>query len=76
MLWFSRVLLNVMYLMVETVRTEAEDDKLEWKMARETFKVELGETPSTCPETGGGCLFTLEQHKLNFASVYHRRINR
>ncbi|XP_048865403.1 striatin-interacting protein 1 homolog isoform X1 [Brienomyrus brachyistius] len=37
-----RVLLNVMYLMVDTVRSEAEDDKLEWKMARETFKVELG----------------------------------
>ncbi|KAL4640734.1 hypothetical protein GN956_G11605 [Arapaima gigas] len=37
-----RVLLSIMYLMVEMVRSEAEDDKPEWRAARETFKAELG----------------------------------
>nr|XP_009931450.1 PREDICTED: striatin-interacting protein 1 [Opisthocomus hoazin] len=37
-----RVLLNIMYLMVETVRQEAEGDKPEWKSMRQTFRAELG----------------------------------
>uniref|UniRef100_A0A672ZNK3 Striatin interacting protein 2 n=1 Tax=Sphaeramia orbicularis TaxID=375764 RepID=A0A672ZNK3_9TELE len=37
-----RVLLSIMYLMVETIRVQTEDDRPEWKAARETFKNELG----------------------------------
>ncbi|NWX93879.1 STRP1 protein, partial [Nothoprocta pentlandii] len=37
-----RVLLNIMYLIVETVRQEAEGDKAEWKAMRQTFRAELG----------------------------------
>uniref|UniRef100_A0AAR2LGD2 Striatin interacting protein 2 n=1 Tax=Pygocentrus nattereri TaxID=42514 RepID=A0AAR2LGD2_PYGNA len=37
-----RVLLSIMYLMVETIRVEMEDDRPEWRMAREAFKTELG----------------------------------
>ncbi|XP_015198321.2 striatin-interacting protein 1 homolog isoform X1 [Lepisosteus oculatus] len=37
-----RVLLNIMYLMVETIQQEDEADKPEWRAARETFKTELG----------------------------------
>nr|XP_013808650.1 PREDICTED: striatin-interacting protein 1-like [Apteryx mantelli mantelli] len=37
-----RVLLNIMYLIVETVRQEAEGDKVEWKTMRQTFRAELG----------------------------------
>lgn len=40
---FCRVLLNIMYLIVETVRQEAEGDKPEWKSMRQTFRAELGE---------------------------------
>lgn len=32
-----------MYLIVETVRQEAEGDKPEWKSMRQTFRAELGE---------------------------------
>ncbi|XP_029818329.1 striatin-interacting protein 1 [Manacus vitellinus] len=39
---FSRVLLNIMYLIVETVRQEAEGDKPEWRSMRQTFRAELG----------------------------------
>lgn len=31
-----------MYLMVETIRVQTEDDRPEWKAAREAFKNELG----------------------------------
>lgn len=31
-----------MYLMVETIRVQTEDDRPEWIVARETFKNELG----------------------------------
>uniref|UniRef100_H3BF37 Striatin interacting protein 1 n=1 Tax=Latimeria chalumnae TaxID=7897 RepID=H3BF37_LATCH len=37
-----RVLLNIMYLIVETVRQEGEADRPEWKAVRDTFKIELG----------------------------------
>lgn len=37
-----RVLLSIMYLMVETVRVQTEDDRPEWIAAREAFKNELG----------------------------------
>ncbi|NWS77674.1 STRP1 protein, partial [Crotophaga sulcirostris] len=37
-----RVLLNIMYLIMETVRQEAEGDKPEWKSMRQTFRAELG----------------------------------
>uniref|UniRef100_A0A3B5MDZ1 Striatin interacting protein 2 n=1 Tax=Xiphophorus couchianus TaxID=32473 RepID=A0A3B5MDZ1_9TELE len=37
-----RVLLSIMYLMVETIRVQTEDDRPEWRAARETFKNELG----------------------------------
>uniref|UniRef100_A0A8C4VZF8 Striatin interacting protein 2 n=1 Tax=Gopherus evgoodei TaxID=1825980 RepID=A0A8C4VZF8_9SAUR len=38
-----RVLLSVMYLMVENIRVEAEADLPEWKSSRETFRTELSE---------------------------------
>ncbi|XP_063811097.1 striatin-interacting protein 1 isoform X2 [Pseudophryne corroboree] len=37
-----RVLLNIMYLMVETLREEGEADSEEWKTVRQTFRAELG----------------------------------
>uniref|UniRef100_A0A8C6UPD8 Striatin interacting protein 2 n=1 Tax=Neogobius melanostomus TaxID=47308 RepID=A0A8C6UPD8_9GOBI len=37
-----RVLLSIMYLMVETIRVQTEDDRPEWKIAHESFKNELG----------------------------------
>lgn len=37
-----RVLLNIMYLMVETVQQDDPTDKPEWKLIRETFRAELG----------------------------------
>uniref|UniRef100_A0A8C8SL14 Striatin interacting protein 2 n=1 Tax=Pelusios castaneus TaxID=367368 RepID=A0A8C8SL14_9SAUR len=36
-----RVLLSVMYLLVENIRVEAEDDRPEWRNSRETFRTEL-----------------------------------
>ncbi|MGH0162659.1 UNVERIFIED_CONTAM: hypothetical protein FKN15_046271 [Acipenser sinensis] len=36
-----RVLLSNMYLMVETIRLETEDEKTEWRSVRETFRTEL-----------------------------------
>lgn len=38
-----RVLLNIMYLMVETIQQDDPADKPEWKIIRETFRAELGE---------------------------------
>ncbi|XP_043547881.1 striatin-interacting protein 2-like isoform X1 [Chiloscyllium plagiosum] len=38
-----RVLLNIMYLMVEIIRCEDEDDKPEWSSARDGFRTELSE---------------------------------
>lgn len=37
-----RVLLNIMYLMVETIQREDEADRPEWRASRETFRTELG----------------------------------
>ncbi|CAG06830.1 unnamed protein product, partial [Tetraodon nigroviridis] len=37
-----RVLLNIMYLMVETIQQDDPTDKPEWKIIRETFRAELG----------------------------------
>uniref|UniRef100_A0A665WF19 Striatin interacting protein 2 n=1 Tax=Echeneis naucrates TaxID=173247 RepID=A0A665WF19_ECHNA len=37
-----RVLLSIMYLMVETIRVQTEDDRPEWVAARAAFKNELG----------------------------------
>ncbi|KAG8132243.1 hypothetical protein E2320_010108 [Naja naja] len=37
-----RVLLNIMYLILETVRQDCEGDKPEWKTMRQTFRAELG----------------------------------
>uniref|UniRef100_A0A3Q1MK09 Striatin-interacting protein 1 n=2 Tax=Bos TaxID=9903 RepID=A0A3Q1MK09_BOVIN len=37
-----RVLLNIMYLIVETVHQECEGDKAEWRTMRQTFRAELG----------------------------------
>lgn len=39
-----------MYLIVETVRQEAEGDKAEWKSMRQTFRAELGEEPTLVQE--------------------------
>ncbi|KAG8517689.1 Striatin-interacting protein 1 [Galemys pyrenaicus] len=39
-----RVLLNIMYLIVETVHQECEGDKAEWRAMRQTFRAELGRT--------------------------------
>ncbi|XP_061663544.1 striatin-interacting protein 1 homolog isoform X2 [Syngnathoides biaculeatus] len=36
-----RVLLSIMYLMVETIRVQTEDDGPQWRAAREAFKNEL-----------------------------------
>ncbi|XP_051889700.1 striatin-interacting protein 1 isoform X2 [Pristis pectinata] len=36
-----RVLLNIMYLMMEIMRREGEDDKPEWSLARDGFRNEL-----------------------------------
>lgn len=41
-----RVLLNIMYLMVETIQQDDPADKPEWKIIRETFRAELGELSS------------------------------
>lgn len=38
-----------MYLIVETVRQEAEGDKAEWKSMRQTFRAELGEGGMEAP---------------------------
>lgn len=35
-----------MYLMVENIRVEQEEDPPEWKTCRETFRTELSETQS------------------------------
>lgn len=46
----GRVLLSVMYLMVENIRVEQEVDPPEWKTCRETFRMELSEPQSSlCP---------------------------
>ncbi|XP_075837758.1 striatin-interacting protein 1 [Microtus pennsylvanicus] len=37
-----RVLLNIMYLIVETVHQDCEGDKAEWRTMRQTFRAELG----------------------------------
>uniref|UniRef100_A0A4W6EMU9 Striatin interacting protein 1 n=1 Tax=Lates calcarifer TaxID=8187 RepID=A0A4W6EMU9_LATCA len=37
-----RVLLNIMYLMVETIQQDDPADRPEWKIIRETFRAELG----------------------------------
>ncbi|MEQ2211301.1 hypothetical protein XENOCAPTIV_022218 [Xenoophorus captivus] len=37
-----RVLLNIMYLMVETIQQDDPADKPEWKIMKETFRAELG----------------------------------
>lgn len=39
-----RVLVNIMYLIVETVHQECEGDKAEWRTMRQTFRAELGRT--------------------------------
>lgn len=43
----GRVLLSVMYLMVENIRVEQETDPPEWKTCRETFRMELSEPQSS-----------------------------
>lgn len=43
-----RVLLNIMYLMVETIQQDDPADKPEWKIIRETFRAELGKFCSKC----------------------------
>lgn len=40
-----RVLLNIMYLIVETIHQECEGDKAEWRTMRQTFRAELGRNP-------------------------------
>lgn len=37
-----RVLLNIMYLIVETVHQDCDGDKAEWRTMRQTFRAELG----------------------------------
>ncbi len=37
-----------MYLMVETIRVQTEDDRPEWTAAREAFKNELGVCVCVC----------------------------
>lgn len=47
-----------MYLMVETVRVQTEDDRPEWRAAREAFKNELGV-----------CVCLLNEHKAQGGSI-------
>lgn len=42
-----RVLLNIMYLMVETIQQDDPTDKPEWKIIKETFRAELGRFASS-----------------------------
>uniref|UniRef100_A0A4W4DSY1 Striatin interacting protein 2 n=1 Tax=Electrophorus electricus TaxID=8005 RepID=A0A4W4DSY1_ELEEL len=53
-----RVLLSIMYLIVETIRVEMEDDRPEWRTAREAFKTELG-SPLYNSEPFALLLFTM-----------------
>ncbi|XP_074831974.1 striatin-interacting protein 2 isoform X4 [Carettochelys insculpta] len=53
-----RVLLSVMYLMVENIRGEVETDPPEWKSSRETFRAELS-FPVHCEEPFALLLFTM-----------------
>uniref|UniRef100_A0A8C7ZW29 Striatin interacting protein 2 n=1 Tax=Oryzias sinensis TaxID=183150 RepID=A0A8C7ZW29_9TELE len=53
-----RVLLSIMYLMVETIRVQTEDDQPEWRAAREAFKTELG-SPLYSGEPFALLLFTM-----------------
>uniref|UniRef100_A0A3Q3BHB1 Striatin interacting protein 2 n=1 Tax=Kryptolebias marmoratus TaxID=37003 RepID=A0A3Q3BHB1_KRYMA len=53
-----RVLLSIMYLMVETIRVQTEDDRPEWRAAREAFKKELG-SPLYNEEPFALLLFTM-----------------
>jgi len=40
-MWMYRMLLNVMYTMVETMRWPNDNDSDEWKRLRESFRAEL-----------------------------------
>ena len=42
------MLLSIMYLMVENIRVQTEDDRPEWITARETFRIELGVFACAC----------------------------
>ncbi|NWZ36330.1 STRP2 protein, partial [Brachypodius atriceps] len=53
-----RVLLSVMYLMVENIRVEQETDPPEWKTCRETFRTELS-FPVHAEEPFALLLFTM-----------------
>ncbi|CAG12134.1 unnamed protein product, partial [Tetraodon nigroviridis] len=53
-----RVLLSIMYLMVETIRVRTQDDRPEWKAAREAFRSELA-SPSSNGEPFALLLFTM-----------------
>ncbi|XP_042326250.1 striatin-interacting protein 2 isoform X2 [Sceloporus undulatus] len=53
-----RVILSVMYLMVETIRVEMETDPPKWKASRETFKTELS-SPVHSEEPFALLLFTM-----------------
>ncbi|CAM9130744.1 unnamed protein product, partial [Bubo scandiacus] len=53
-----RVLLSVMYLMVENIRVEQEMDPPEWKTCRETFRMELS-FPMHTEEPFALLLFTM-----------------
>uniref|UniRef100_A0A3Q3L8R2 Striatin interacting protein 2 n=1 Tax=Mastacembelus armatus TaxID=205130 RepID=A0A3Q3L8R2_9TELE len=53
-----RVLLSIMYLIVETIRVQTEDDRPEWIAAREAFKSELG-SPLYNGEPFAMLLFTM-----------------
>lgn len=43
-----RVLLNIMYLMVETIQQDDPAYKPEWNSIRETFRAELGRFGKSC----------------------------
>uniref|UniRef100_A0A8C5BAZ0 Striatin interacting protein 2 n=1 Tax=Gadus morhua TaxID=8049 RepID=A0A8C5BAZ0_GADMO len=53
-----RVLLSIMYLMVENIRVQTEDDRPEWIAARETFRIELA-APMCSGEPFALLLFTM-----------------
>lgn len=55
-----RVLLSIMYLMVETIRVQTEDDRPEWIAAREAFKNELG--VYLCQKRRYSSIYQIQKH--------------
>ena len=59
-----RVLLNIMYLIVETVQQDDSADRPEWRAIRDTFQAELGKPP-VCVCSDYLCTEGLQEDFLN-----------